>query len=79
MHEPELIKKLLHLDKEQNAEMVTARTNMTGIVKMLHDPGSQMMDMLIYALKQGKICIVDVSQMRYTCFDPIRPYSPKKI
>jgi hypothetical protein len=62
--DPELLKKLLHLDKEQNAEMVAARANMTGIVKMLHDPGSQMMDMLIYSLKQGKICIVDVSQMR---------------
>lgn len=64
--DPELIKKLLHLDKEQSAEMVAARANMSSIVKMLHDPSSQMMDMLIYALKQGKICIVDVSQMRGT-------------
>ncbi len=64
--DPELIKKLLHLDKEQAAEMVAARANMTSIVKMLHDPSSQMMDMLIYALKKGKICIVDVSQMRGT-------------
>ncbi|NJD04089.1 MAG: DUF87 domain-containing protein [Ruminiclostridium sp.] len=61
--DPETIKKLLHLDKEQGAEMVAARANMTTIVKMLHDPSSQMMDMLIYALKQGKICIVDVSQI----------------
>jgi DNA helicase HerA-like ATPase len=44
--------------------MVAARANVTTIVKMLHDPSSQMMDMLIYSLKQGKICIVDVSQMR---------------
>ncbi len=64
--DPELIKKLLHLEKEQSAEMVAARANMSSIVKMLHDPSSQMMDMLIYALKQGKICIVDVSQMRGT-------------
>ena len=58
------IKQLLRLDHDQNAEMVAARANMTTIVRMLHDPSSQMMDMLIYALKQGKICIVDVSQMR---------------
>jgi hypothetical protein len=46
--------------------MVAARANMTQIVKMLHDPSSQMMDMLIAALKVGKICVVDVSQMRGT-------------
>jgi hypothetical protein len=33
---------------------------------MLHDPSSQMMDMLLAALKAGKLCIVDVSQMRGT-------------
>lgn len=62
--DPDLIKKLLHLDTEQNAEMVAARANMTSIIKMLHDPSSQMMDMLIYALKEGKLCIIDVSQLR---------------
>ena len=48
----------------QDVEMVAARDNMTIIVKMLHDPDSQMIDMLIYSLKHGKICIIDVSQMR---------------
>lgn len=62
--DPIRIKELLHLDEGQDAEMVAARANVTTIVKMLHDPSSQMMDMLIYSLKQGKICIVDVSQMR---------------
>jgi len=62
--DPDLIKNLLHLDTEQNAEMVAARANMTSIIKMLHDPSSQMMDMLIYALKEGKLCIIDVSQLR---------------
>jgi hypothetical protein len=33
---------------------------------MLHDPSSQMMDMLIASLKEGKICVIDVSQMRGT-------------
>jgi hypothetical protein len=37
---------------------------MTTIVRMLHDKSSQLMDMLIYALSQGKLCVVDVSQMR---------------
>jgi uncharacterized protein len=60
----DLIKRLLRLEAQQDAEMVAARANMTIIVKMLHDPSSQMMDMLLYALKQGKICVVDVSQMR---------------
>ena len=62
--DPDLIKKLLKLEPSQDVEMVAARGNMTNIVKMLHDPGSQMMDMLIYSLKHGKICIIDVSQMR---------------
>ena len=37
---------------------------MTTIVKMLHDPSSLMMDMLLSSLKEGKLCIVDVSQVR---------------
>ncbi|GAW94364.1 ATP-binding protein [Calderihabitans maritimus] len=62
----DLIKNLLRLEAHQDAEMVAARANMTTIVKMLHDPSSQMMDMLLTALRDGKICIVDVSQMRGT-------------
>jgi hypothetical protein len=62
--DPDLIKGLLRLEPSQDVEMVAARGNMTNIVKMLHDPGNQMMDMLIYSLKHGKICIIDVSQMR---------------
>lgn len=59
-----LIKQLLRLDDSQDAEMLAARANMTAVVKMLHDPGSQMIDMLLESLKNGKICIVDVSRMR---------------
>lgn len=61
-----LIKRLLNLEDSQDAEMMAARANMTTIVTMLHDPSSQMMDMLFAALKEGKICIVDVSQLRGT-------------
>jgi uncharacterized protein len=59
-----LIAELLRLKEDQVAETVAARANMTTIVKMLHDPGSQMMDILMAALKAGKICIVDVSQLK---------------
>jgi hypothetical protein len=37
---------------------------MSSIVRLLHDRTSQLMDMLLEALSQGKLCIVDVSQMR---------------
>jgi len=57
--------RLLDLDPQrQEAEALAARGNMTAIVKMLHDKSSQMMDMLIHALSEGKLCVIDVSQMR---------------
>ena len=56
---------LLDLDPQrQEAEALAARGNMTAIVKMLHDKSSQLMDMLVHALSKGKLCIIDVSQMR---------------
>jgi hypothetical protein len=60
----ELIAKLLHLDKGQEFEALAARSNMTAIVSMLHDANSQLMDMLLLALSEGKLCIIDVSQLR---------------
>lgn len=44
--------------------MAAARANLTAIVTMLHDPSSMMLDMLLHALKEGKLCIVDLSGMR---------------
>ncbi|OPX65780.1 MAG: AAA-like domain protein [Methanomassiliicoccales archaeon PtaB.Bin215] len=64
MADRDLILQLLHLEDGQEAEMAAARANMTSIVKMLHDPSSQMMDKLIASLKAGKLCIIDVSMMR---------------
>jgi DNA helicase HerA-like ATPase len=58
------VRQLLRLEDGQDAEMVAARANMTTIVRMLHDPSSQMMDMLLTALRDGRLCIIDVSQMR---------------
>ncbi len=56
---------LLELDRSrQEAEALAARGNMTTIVKMLHDKSSQLMDMLVHALSEGKLCVIDVSQMR---------------
>lgn len=57
--------RLLDLDpQKQEAEALAARGNMTAIVKMLHDKSSQLMDMLVHALSEGKLCVIDVSQMR---------------
>ena len=56
--------KILELDQRQEAEALAARSNMTAIIHMLHDKSSQLMDMLILALSRGKLCVIDVSQMR---------------
>jgi hypothetical protein len=60
----ETICELLHLEKDQEYEALAARANMTTIVRMLHDPSSRLMDMLLLALSEGKLCVVDVSQLR---------------
>jgi hypothetical protein len=58
------IKDWLHLDPGSDAEAVAARSNMTAVVHMLHDRSSQMLDILLSALRAGKLCVVDVSQLR---------------
>ncbi len=59
------ISRILDLEHpRQEAESLAARANMTAIVKMLHDKSSQLMDMLVHALSEGKLCVIDVSQMR---------------
>lgn len=56
---------ILHLEnKQQDVEALAARSNMTEIVRSLHDKNSQLWEMLVYALSAGKLCIIDVSQMR---------------
>ncbi len=55
------------LDLEQNkqeAEATAARSNMVTIVRMLHDKSSQLMDLLITSLQEGKLCVIDISRMR---------------
>jgi uncharacterized protein len=58
------VMELLKLDDRQDVEALAARANMTSIVRTLHDRGSQLMDLLLAALSDGKLCIVDVSQLR---------------
>lgn len=61
------IAKIMNIDaNRQEAEAIAARSNMTNVVGMLHDKSSQFMNLLIQALKAGKVCIVDISQMRGT-------------
>ncbi len=61
------IAKILNLKMpNQEAEAIAARSNMTNVVGMLHDKSSQFMGLLMKALEAGKICVVDVSQMRGT-------------
>jgi len=61
---PDEVSAILKLEKGQEFELYAARSNMTAIVQMLHDKTSRLLDMLLTALKAGKLCVVDVSQLR---------------
>jgi DNA-directed RNA polymerase subunit F len=62
-----IIAKILGLTgSDISVEAIAAKSNMLTIVHMLHDPSSQMLDILMEALKAGKICVIDLSQMRGT-------------
>jgi hypothetical protein len=50
----------------QEAEAVAARSNTTTVVRLLHDPSSQLMARLLEALEHGNLCVVDLFQMRGT-------------
>jgi hypothetical protein len=56
---------LIGLDQGSGSmEGTAARSNMVRIVNALHEPSSQMLDKLKRALSDGKLCVVDISQMR---------------
>lgn len=60
-----IICKLLELNpSRQEAEALAARGNMTTIVRSIHSRSSQLLDLLLRALREGKLCVIDVSQMR---------------
>jgi hypothetical protein len=58
------VRRILRLEAGQEVEAFAARANMTSIVRMLHDKSSTLMDDLLSALTDGKLCVVDVSQLR---------------
>ncbi|MGI6627673.1 MAG: ATP-binding protein [Bacillota bacterium] len=58
------IGKVLSLEPSQEVEALAARGNMTAVVRMFHSRTSQFMDLLMAALSDGKLCVVDMSQMR---------------
>ncbi|WP_374951977.1 helicase HerA domain-containing protein, partial [Mucilaginibacter sp.] len=43
----------------QDAEIIAIRSNMTTIIRLIHDPSSQMLDMLFQSLRACKVCVVD--------------------
>lgn len=60
-----VIYEALGLDEgKQDNEALAARSNMVRVVNMLHDPSSQLLRGLERALEEGKLCVVDISQMR---------------
>jgi hypothetical protein len=58
------IRSLLGLQAGQDAELFAARAHMTRVVRELHDPGSDTLELLLRALRDGKLCVVDISTMR---------------
>lgn len=58
----EAVKSLLNIAESGDAEAIAAISNITNVVKMLHDPSSRFMDLLLRSLSDGKLCIVDMSQ-----------------
>lgn len=56
--------KLIGLEERQEVEAFAARANMTNVVRMLHNSNSLLIDMLLQTLRDGKICVIDISKMR---------------
>ncbi|HHI71507.1 MAG TPA: DUF87 domain-containing protein [Rhodobacteraceae bacterium] len=57
------IASIIHVP-EGSVEAIAARSHMTHIVRMLHDPSSTFIDTLFESLSAGKLCVIDISQMR---------------
>jgi uncharacterized protein len=47
-----------------DVQVIAAIANMVRVVRELHDPSSQLLRALKAALTDGKLCVVDISQMR---------------
>ncbi|WOE71411.1 DUF87 domain-containing protein [Hydrogenimonas thermophila] len=57
------IKRVMGIDI-QEVEINAIKSNMTKIVSTLHDSSNTLFDTLKKALSDGKLCIIDMSQMR---------------
>jgi len=61
------IRELLGLSDEEgglsDVEANAARSNMLTIVRMLHDPDSRLLDKVEKALREGKLCVIDLSRL----------------
>ncbi|MFH8606443.1 ATP-binding protein [Streptomyces sp. NPDC018029] len=60
----ENISEIIGLTGNQEIEALAARANMVRVVRQLHDPSSRLLDALLRALGDGKLCVVDISRMR---------------
>jgi hypothetical protein len=49
---------------DDDVQVTAAIANMVKVVRDLHDPSSQLLRALKVALADGKLCVVDISQMR---------------
>ncbi|MFI6295936.1 ATP-binding protein [Nonomuraea sp. NPDC050790] len=58
------VQALLGIEPGEEAQTNAAIGNMTRVVNALHDPDSQLLSALKDCLSQGKLCVVDISQMR---------------
>jgi uncharacterized protein len=57
--------RILKIDaRSSTAELTAARSNIVRIVSEYHDSTSQFLLTLVQALKDGKLCIVDLSKLR---------------
>jgi len=61
---PTEFRSILGLPSGQDAEQNAAISNMVRVVRELHDPSSQLLRALKEALRKGKLCVIDISQMR---------------
>ncbi|WP_415646712.1 ATP-binding protein [Stackebrandtia soli] len=59
-----VVQRLLGLDAKDEAQTNAAIGNMARVVTALHDPASRLLTSLKDCLRQGKLCVVDISQMR---------------
>lgn len=58
------VQKIFNNKGMSEVEINAAISNMTRVINALHDPNSQLLSALKDCLSQGKLCVVDISQMR---------------